>query len=1025
MGFSMKSAVDLTIGILLALSLGCLGAPKPVTLDLTRDGQPAATIVVAEKPTRAAQLAAAELQEQVRRISGATLPVVSDTTAVQGLRVLVGESAATRKLGLRSQDFAPQEYLIGFRRNTLVLLGRDKEDYGTLDYANPDGKTLPALFDAQGTCYAAYDFLERNCGVRWYLPTDLGTVYAPTGTLRVTGTERRRRPWMEFRYLLGWPDVAATTGWTRYPRDLVGTVFSGERQALDWREQKLYALRLRVAGQEVAAGGHPFYGYYPRFWKKDADHPEWFEGHHPEFFAQGYSNDPPPQMCYTSPEFVRQVVQDARDFFDGKPKNRDNYLSGAGDTFGLGAMDNASWCQCPRCNAILRKHVRPGSPQVDGEQSVSDYFFGFVNQVAREVHKTHQDKYICPMAYNAYIHPPHEPLEPNVAIVMVLGATSRRLWNPAEAETYRKALDEWVRESPARPKYVWLHWLFPVNWATYANPPWKPFPGFVAHRVVDEMKHYRDIGVRGMCVETSGANPWCQRLPLWDQLEFFVAAHLADDPDQDGNALIAEFFERYYGAAATPMRAFYELVEEVYCNPNNYPDGAVAQTPYIAWECLGTDPRMDKLGRRMDEAKAACATAVERQRVELFDKGIWQVMCAGKEQYEIVRKKATATLHSAKAPCLPAPADSDPRQLDWEQAGRLTNWSTFDGKPAERKIEGRIAHDGTTFYLRLEERLDTGHLVRDAPDVWSGDDWEIFVARRNAMSEAYRQIGIDPQGKSVDLSLNLVDQGLIREGGARIYSDTGAADCWTVFVAIPLDRLLPGTDQARPGESIYLNVVRATRGSVEGAAMWISTIAASFHTLDRLGKVALLPAGAQHENLVRNPGFEQVTPLSEAKHDWLKATREAGFGLGTAWPDAWILQVWAANRCSGEKAVVVAGKPGQEVHSGEHALLVNGGKEGISFYQHDTGKGPKGRYHCTFYARGAGTLHLGTYEYSTKPAASPAGHGVIGAFVMGPEWQRFEGVYEPSPNSDAGFCFVLGVTPNTEATVDDFELWEE
>ncbi len=58
-------------------------AGNPVTLELTHDGQPAATIVVAEKPTRSVQLAAAELQEHVRKISGATLPIVSDATEVR------------------------------------------------------------------------------------------------------------------------------------------------------------------------------------------------------------------------------------------------------------------------------------------------------------------------------------------------------------------------------------------------------------------------------------------------------------------------------------------------------------------------------------------------------------------------------------------------------------------------------------------------------------------------------------------------------------------------------------------------------------------------------------------------------------------------------------------------------------------------------------------------------------------------------------------------------------------------------
>jgi hypothetical protein len=93
---------------------------------LTRDGQPAATIVLGALPSASAQFAAAELREHVRRISGATLPIVSEDQPVQGTSILVGESAATRKLGLPGQELQPQEYLLRALPDTLVLMGRDE-----------------------------------------------------------------------------------------------------------------------------------------------------------------------------------------------------------------------------------------------------------------------------------------------------------------------------------------------------------------------------------------------------------------------------------------------------------------------------------------------------------------------------------------------------------------------------------------------------------------------------------------------------------------------------------------------------------------------------------------------------------------------------------------------------------------------------------------------------------------------------------------------------------------------------------
>ncbi|MCP4645484.1 MAG: hypothetical protein GY851_33885, partial [bacterium] len=192
------------------------------------DGKPAATIVIAETPTPAANLAALELQYHVEKMTGAVLPIVTDTETVEGARFLVGESEATRALGLKGEDFAPQEYLIRFLPDTVVLMGRDWQDTpenraeagrGTnwpmaldawrqdVDYNAAVGRdsgqtktiTLPGIFDDQATCYATYDFLERFCDVRWYGPTELNMVYAQTANLTVTGDEVRRAPDMEYR----------------------------------------------------------------------------------------------------------------------------------------------------------------------------------------------------------------------------------------------------------------------------------------------------------------------------------------------------------------------------------------------------------------------------------------------------------------------------------------------------------------------------------------------------------------------------------------------------------------------------------------------------------------------------------------------------------------------------------------------------------------------------------------------------------------------------------------------------------
>jgi len=62
---------------------------------------------------------------------------------------------------------------------------------------------------------------------------------------------------------------------------------------------------------------------------------------------------------------------------------------------------------------------------------------------------------------------------------------------------------------------------------------------------VEQMKTYREAGIRGFTMESHLRPAVQQYLLLWDQLELHVLSQLVDDPEKDGNKLIDEFFERY------------------------------------------------------------------------------------------------------------------------------------------------------------------------------------------------------------------------------------------------------------------------------------------------------------------------------------------------------------------------------------------------------------------------------------------------------------------------------------------------
>ena len=631
------STLSTIIVFILAAAL-CVATANAVTVDLVRDGVPVASIVVAKQPTRSAQLAAVELQYHIQKITGATLPIVADDESPEGPRILVGENAATQSLSLRNDDFSPQEYLIKFLHDTIVLMGRDANDRGSLDYA--DVTTFPNFFHEQGTCYAVYDFLERHVQVRWYLPTELGECYPTANTLQVSGEEVRRSPAMKYRLT-----------YLSFPADLCGDTVTLETPPppLPDREKHLFRLRHRLGGMPYAAN-HSLEGYYNRFWKDgDAKPGPAFEQFHPEFFAQGYPGAPP-QLCYTTPGLVQQVIQDARDYFDGKGVKPG--AQAAGDFFSVVPMDNSQFCKCDGCAERLLKKATRGVGNFSNDMG-SNYFFAFVNEVAREVKKSHPRKYIAALAYNYFVYPPTDfKLESNVSIQLCLVA--RNIYCRETQRNDRAILNAWAEESADRRKLLWLYYCFPSLVATSPSflfagnqPQFRCFPPFFAHTIVEQMEAYRKAGISGMKYEPSYI-AHNQQSVLLDQLEFYVTWKLADDPTLDGNALIDEFFTRYYGSAAAPMKAFYELVERTYANPANYPEtfldrvstihgGDIVignhQSEEIAWKHLGNPQRMYQLQELMDRAVAAAETDIERQRVALFEKGIWQYMQAGRNAY--------------------------------------------------------------------------------------------------------------------------------------------------------------------------------------------------------------------------------------------------------------------------------------------------------------------------------------------------------------------------------------------------------
>ncbi|HCK51567.1 MAG TPA: hypothetical protein DIC23_00015, partial [Planctomycetaceae bacterium] len=154
--------------LLLAGPTGSMAANE-ANLVLVESGKPRASILLSQKPTASAQLAAFELQFYLEKISGGRLPIVREPARVAGTVILVGESQRSRALGFHHKDFLRQEYVVQTHRDGLLLMGHDGQEFTAVQY-----DSYSSLYAAGshpiGTCYAVHSFLENQLGVKWYLP---------------------------------------------------------------------------------------------------------------------------------------------------------------------------------------------------------------------------------------------------------------------------------------------------------------------------------------------------------------------------------------------------------------------------------------------------------------------------------------------------------------------------------------------------------------------------------------------------------------------------------------------------------------------------------------------------------------------------------------------------------------------------------------------------------------------------------------------------------------------------------------
>jgi hypothetical protein len=751
---------------LLALLLFALStAPDAVGGFLTENGEPRAEIILSEEPQRSARLAAQELQDQIAKISGARLPILTQPTG-RAVKVFVGTSAHSP---VKADGLQHGAYRIVSGADWMALVGDDTDFNPTAPFAQNNGDIkraqtewekltdsqwgMPAPgtykhklrlpgrtgkpegvvaeknetfdvwgLDERGSFNAVCGFLHK-LGMRWYLPGELGEVLPSIPSIALPALDETVRPDFELRQF-------------NFRFGTVGPETAQWAMRLGIRNNE----RLQIAhGMDTMTGNDAIF----------AAHPDWFALYGGKrHYTPGSSKN---QLCYSNEELFRETVRFARAMLDQYKFESVSIMPPDGYT---------SICQCEKCKG-------KDSPERNARGLLSDYVWDFVNRVAKEVGRTHPHAKVLNCAYGVYTLPPLkiEKLEPNVLVAIVGG---RRPMNKAGSKAEGEAAPEalraaWIKKTD-NPLLIFENYPF-------TDRGWY-LPSFAAHALGDSINATKGI--------SQGEDIWLTVRQDFDKvgigfnhfLVYFTARMYWGGKDADVDAMLREYCRLFYGPAEQEMLAFF-----INCEAN--------------WIAMEEDKaKADAALGLFEKAKAKTdANSVYGKRIALIDEFLKGMrMKSGqlgqkRGPVPVVRLVGDAKgividgkLDDAYWQNCPAAATGRFREL---QTGRQPLFGT--------SFKAGWQGNSLCFGIRCEERpgeKPNNTATRNGDQaLWYGDAVEIEIATE---THAYYSIAVSPSAAVIDL-----DRGAPRsqwfnwDAKAEVATQIGE-DHWTVEIRIPV-----------------------------------------------------------------------------------------------------------------------------------------------------------------------------------------------------------------------------------------------
>ncbi len=508
------------------------------TLVLVKDGMSLAPIVVFEDAPPFTRQAADELAEYIEKTTGVRPDVIEGTPdPLPKHAIWVGYQPILNDL-FPDIDFDfqhPEEVLIAANADNLVIAGRDRwnPEHLQVSYLRPLGGARPGARGTvdvdgiqleYGTANAVYTFLQDFMGVRWFWPGALGEDVLHRETLAFAP--------FEFRYH---PQFRGRAGLLFHSHLAMGVGHSQE-----WvRQQRLQLDSLWLQSW------HPLSYWWDEFHETNPD----YFALQPDGTRSGWPGPRAAKLCKSNPAVWQQWLKYVERELARYPNQ--TVFSGAANDGGA-----QGFCVCEDCRAwdpaegeTLRFIWEGHSEERVG---LADRQIIYANQLARLLKERYPDKdyYVSIQAYgNSRPAPTHAVPDDNVYVDMVFNLHNRHAMGLGDlASEQRRMFEEWSAKG-------------------FKNLGWRPnlggaagwqlgMPNVAMRRAMDDLRMVAESNVVSINVDTIWEH-WANQGPY-----YYILAQMTWNPYADGEAIMADYYQRAFGPAAETMQTYWEMMED-------------------------------------------------------------------------------------------------------------------------------------------------------------------------------------------------------------------------------------------------------------------------------------------------------------------------------------------------------------------------------------------------------------------------------------------------------------------------------